>query len=255
MQCEICQNITNTKQEFVEHIKDNHRDIVDEEVLNSLERDLQKSKRRADREQKKAAKSPAAKKSPPVKEVKKTPAAKKAEKPKAKAGSKTATPSKSPASRKSKDVTCKVCNAVLAKTSPSEVARHMNSRACRSVAAESKKSGKSESAEAEVDPLDVDTSANGVDDIVGDIVGRTCQYCGKVVEDIKDLPGHYTTKGCVAKKYQNMQNGGEGKGLTSSASIETPVVIDNAEDDSEQIVPNDAESDNRLVASFRRLIC
>lgn len=32
-QCEICQTITHTKQEFVDHIKNNHRKVVDEEVL------------------------------------------------------------------------------------------------------------------------------------------------------------------------------------------------------------------------------
>jgi hypothetical protein len=210
---------------------------------------LQKSKRKAEKELKKAGgKSPAAKKSPLAKEVKKSPAAKKAEKPKAKPGNKKATPAKSPASRKraspvEKEETCKVCHAVLAKTAPSEVARHMNSRACRSAAAELKKAagkGDAASADDEIDPLDVD--ANGVDDVVGDIVARTCQYCGKVVDDVKDLPGHYSTKGCIAKKYQNMQNG-DAKGLTSS---DTPVVIENAEDDSEQIVPNDLDSDNRL---------
>ena len=46
-QCEICQNITQTKKEFVEHIKAKHRKIVDEEVLRSLEKDLQKSLRKA----------------------------------------------------------------------------------------------------------------------------------------------------------------------------------------------------------------
>jgi hypothetical protein len=42
-QCEICQNITSTKQEFVDHIKANHRGVVDEEVLTSLEKDVQVS--------------------------------------------------------------------------------------------------------------------------------------------------------------------------------------------------------------------
>ncbi len=46
-QCEICQAITNTKQDFVEHIKKNHRNIVDEEVLRSLEHDLKISKKKA----------------------------------------------------------------------------------------------------------------------------------------------------------------------------------------------------------------
>jgi hypothetical protein len=32
-QCEICQQITDTKQEFVTHIKSLHKDMVDEQVL------------------------------------------------------------------------------------------------------------------------------------------------------------------------------------------------------------------------------
>ena len=81
-----------------------------------------------------------------------------------------------------------------------------------------------------------------VEQIIDDIVVRTCQYCGKVVDDVKDLPGHYTTKGCVAKKYQ-MQNG-------DVKSSETPVVIENAEDDiDEQIVPSDMEHDKPIILS------
>lgn len=45
-QCEICQQITETKQEFVAHIKSLHRDIVDESVLWSLESDLNKRKKK-----------------------------------------------------------------------------------------------------------------------------------------------------------------------------------------------------------------
>ena len=44
-QCEICQIITNTKVEFIEHIEENHSDIVDEEVLLSLKSDIRKSKK------------------------------------------------------------------------------------------------------------------------------------------------------------------------------------------------------------------
>lgn len=50
-QCEICQNITNTKQEFVDHIKKFHRNVVDEGVLVSLENDLKKSKLKKAREE------------------------------------------------------------------------------------------------------------------------------------------------------------------------------------------------------------
>ena len=39
-QCEMCQEISGTKQDFVNHIKANHRDFIDPEVLGSLESDL-----------------------------------------------------------------------------------------------------------------------------------------------------------------------------------------------------------------------
>ena len=262
-----------TFQEFVDHIKDNHRDIVDEEVLNSLERDLQKSRKKAAKEMRLAGKkghpSPAKSgKSPPsAAKDKKGPASKKesaskkgqaasVEKATPKPGKKGSaatpakgkvtpkkggpasarkraslgnedTPTSTPLSNKKPEIVCEICGA-LTKPAPSEIARHLKSRGCRAAAAEKKLAGGA-SAEAEIDPLDVDTSgANGnndsLDQTIDDIVGRTCQYCGKVVDDIKDLPGHYTTKGCVAKKYQ-MQNG---VGDKSSA---TPVVIENAEDD------------------------
>lgn len=45
-QCEICQQITHTKQEFVDHIKSNHKKVVDEEVLRSLEHDLKISRKK-----------------------------------------------------------------------------------------------------------------------------------------------------------------------------------------------------------------
>jgi len=48
-QCEICQKITDTKQEFVDHIKNYHIHVVDEEVLRSLESDLRKNKKKAAR--------------------------------------------------------------------------------------------------------------------------------------------------------------------------------------------------------------
>merc|ERR1711971_605732 len=45
-QCEICQIITDTKVEFVEHIEGKHSDVVDEEVLLSLKSDIRKSKKK-----------------------------------------------------------------------------------------------------------------------------------------------------------------------------------------------------------------
>ena len=46
-QCEICQKITDTKQDFVDHIKKFHINVVDDEVLKSLESDLKKSRKKA----------------------------------------------------------------------------------------------------------------------------------------------------------------------------------------------------------------
>lgn len=266
-------------QEFVDHIKDNHRDIVDEEVLNSLERDLQKSRKKAAKEMRMSGKkghpSPAKSGKSPASAAKdkKGPASKKGqtasvEKAKPKPGMKNsaATPAKgkttpkksgpvtekkrsslgndnSATTPKKHEVMCDICGA-MTKSAPSEIARHLKSRGCRAVAAEKKLAGGA-SAEAEIDPLDVDTSGtNGNNDSLGqtidDIVGRTCQYCGKVVDDIKDLAGHYTTKGCVAKKYQ-MQNG---VGDKSSA---TPVVIENAEDD--DVDMGSVESEEQVLNS------
>ena len=45
-QCEICQIITDTKVEFVEHIEGKHADVVDEEVLLSLKSDIRKSNKK-----------------------------------------------------------------------------------------------------------------------------------------------------------------------------------------------------------------
>merc|ERR1711971_1109783 len=45
-QCEICQAIIETKQEFVKHIKTLHRGMVDKAVLQSLELDLKKKKKK-----------------------------------------------------------------------------------------------------------------------------------------------------------------------------------------------------------------
>ena len=39
-QCEICQNISEVKVDFVKHIKGKHSDDVDDSVVESLERDL-----------------------------------------------------------------------------------------------------------------------------------------------------------------------------------------------------------------------
>ena len=222
-QCEICQNITQTKQEFVDHIKDNHRDVVDEEVLQSLEKDLQKSRRKAEKEQRRKNISPAATTtSPPAKE---TPAQAKKATPAASKAASTPKKSHTPTAKGRKKGTledteffevrddgphCKICDALVSKTSPSEMLRHQQSKQCQRTAAS--KNASTEAADGDVDPLDVDSSTNGVGSIVDDIIARTCQFCGKVVDNAKDLPGHHLTKGCIAKKYQ-MQNGPDEKGV------------------------------------------
>ena len=58
-QCEICKNITNTKQDFVNHIKAKHRSMIDPAVLKTLEADLRKRKKKL---LKKSGKFPAQKK-------------------------------------------------------------------------------------------------------------------------------------------------------------------------------------------------
>ena len=45
-ECEICQVISNTKQDFVNHIKVKHRDSVDQTVLRTLETDLKKREKK-----------------------------------------------------------------------------------------------------------------------------------------------------------------------------------------------------------------
>eukprot|EP00093_Oithona_nana_P002261 02261.XXX_4252_2358_1 [CDS] Oithona nana genome sequencing. len=103
-QCEICQMITDTKVDFVAHIKAKHRDVVDDEVLLSLESDIRKSNKKKGNSKatpappppKKASPKktpgPASKKAKPTPKAKPKPASKKAApaKPKPKPASKTA---------------------------------------------------------------------------------------------------------------------------------------------------------------------
>jgi len=81
-QCEICQMITDTKVEFVEHIEGKHSDVVDEEVLLSLKSDIRKSnKKNGASEAPPPPKKPSPKKAaptPPPKKAAPTPPPKKA---------------------------------------------------------------------------------------------------------------------------------------------------------------------------------
>ena len=45
-QCELCQSITDSKEEFVEHIKTKHLEDVDDDVLDTLYGDLRKARRK-----------------------------------------------------------------------------------------------------------------------------------------------------------------------------------------------------------------
>ena len=47
-QCELCQCITETKEEFVSHIQTKHLEDVDDEVLNTLNSDLKKARRKTE---------------------------------------------------------------------------------------------------------------------------------------------------------------------------------------------------------------
>ena len=219
-QCEICQIITDTKVEFVEHIEGKHSDVVDEEVLLSLKSDIRKSKKKNGASEappppppkkpspKKAAPTPPPKKAtpaPPPKKAVPTPPPKKATpapppkkaaapppqpkkavgrppapdkaptpspKPEVKKGpaSKTQTkpmgpasktqskpmgpasktkpgpkpksqPSpqavvagsvKSPAKEKFHSWLCDICDTMVPRSSPSEIARHKNTKSCQS---------------------------------------------------------------------------------------------------------------------------
>ena len=101
-QCEICQMITDTKVDFVAHIKAKHRDVVDDEVLLSLESDIRKSNKK-----KKANPAPPPPKKASPKKTPSGPASKKAAAkptPKARPASKKAAapakPKPKPASKK-----------------------------------------------------------------------------------------------------------------------------------------------------------
>ena len=74
-QCEMCQEISGTKQDFVNHIKANHRDFIDPEVLGSLESDLKIREKKIlkKREKSLAEKSSVVKKSGKSQSVKKKP--------------------------------------------------------------------------------------------------------------------------------------------------------------------------------------
>ena len=93
-QCEICQVITDTKAEFVAHIKAKHRGIVDEDVLRSLESDIRKAKKKE-----KVAAKPVKTETEVVKTP--TPSAASKNKPQPASAAKKTTPKPAPAAAKS----------------------------------------------------------------------------------------------------------------------------------------------------------
>ena len=197
-QCEICQVITDTKAEFVAHIKAKHRGIVDEDVLRSLESDIRKAKKK----EKVAAKpvktetevktttpnktTPAAtapKNKPQPASAKKTtpkqaaaakspaktqPAAKPTPASKKKPGpaSKKAPPPPPKAEQEQRQYLCEFCDTLLppSRSSNSEISRHKNSKACRD--AKQKKLQEQEARNAE-DPLADDDDAVYAAEIAG----------------------------------------------------------------------------------------
>ena len=216
-QCEICQKITDTKQDFVDHIKKYHLNVVDEEVLKSLESDLRKNKIKAERE--------ARKKTP--KSSKKAPKA---------AAPKTApVDDLSPAMQRKRnapveDRTCKVCDTVLSSPLKTDHERHQKSQRCRQIAMEKGLLP---------DPLSTSPGSKKAKK-VEDPSERTCQFCGKIMSRKSDLSGHYKTKACVAKQYEReakqenfVDTSIAASGEDEQAVSNTPVVMENAEADEE----------------------
>merc|ERR1712223_1193595 len=154
-QCEICQIITDTKVEFVEHIEGKHADVVDEEVLLSLKSGIRKSNKKngvqAATPAPKPAPAPKKTPSPPKKAaaaVKKTPVpAKAVAAPSSAAAAKSdkkrpgrppmgpasrqnkpsapASPAKAPGNSPTKNHSwlCDTCDTIIPRSSASEIAR------------------------------------------------------------------------------------------------------------------------------------
>lgn len=227
-QCEICQAITDTKAEFVGHIKQFHRDVVDEEVLRSLESDLRKSQQANKKKKKKKTPAPAANKKLKTPKQKTGPKTSKKKKKQVEQPKKIATPSPK---KDNVSTMCNICQTVLARSAPSEMVKHQATRACRMAAAEAKQ--KEQAEVNDIDPLSDDKTENDED-----VASRTCQYCSKVVDNAKDLNLHYSTKACMAKKYV-MENGNSQDNEEEEEDAATPtVVMENAEED---IVPQQGD--------------
>ena len=197
-QCEICQMITDTKAEFVGHIEEKHKGVVDEEVLNSLKSDIRKSKKKAAQNSgsdnspaKPAKKSAAASKSspkkatPPPKKRPPPPPPKPKPKPKSK---KPPPPKKKPAKppvpppkkrlpppplpdpiptplkkRRDRSWMCDCCDSVLSSSDKADIDRHQSTNRCK--AAKERKMAAEKAVVDMVDPLGGVEPTDGVKDV------------------------------------------------------------------------------------------
>jgi hypothetical protein len=259
-QCEICQVITDTKAEFVAHIKAKHRDVVDEEVLKSLESDIRKSKKK----QTTTKGSPASKKkASPPKKVK--PAPKPAPKPsspakkKKKMGPKSkdvrgrpkktvTTPSprsaaslKSPTSGAQRAFMCDVCDTVLSRSNAHEINKHKKSKAC--VAAGDRKKQE-------------DLAKTSIDDPLGET------ELEKIVDDVAEVHENgdnpinplATAINGDDVDFTNGVGGSLDNADTNGGFDDPTVVMDNAEEDilpqqhqGEDILPQQQQDDGNVM--------
>jgi len=153
-QCEICQKISDTKREFVNHIKELHREIVDSSVLKTLEADLRKRKKKGldmPKRNSGSAKKKSSKKKRSTPKKKKTnlnsdesdedgdcdddyvPGGKKR-----KHGSLDGTEEDAPV-KKSGGVNCDICGQRLSRAK--DLPKHKTSQTCRRIAAEMEAAG------------------------------------------------------------------------------------------------------------------
>jgi len=252
-QCEICQSITDTKQEFVAHIKALHKDMVDEAVLNSLESDLKKRKKKEVIKGEKTEKQK-------VKDGKKLPTPAKAQpisrRPKKrkskvedddleyrpggvkkykKAGSKlplakTET-AKSPSPKKTEPTDCPICGTHLARES--DLSKHQETLKCRQAAYNlaTTKAAAAAAAETEETTDDKGTKTQSPDE-----GNSNCSVDAKF-------------KANIAKRYEAEL--GSGEGGEAPVPEETKSVAAETVDTSQYVPEPDDEADDDNVAAIR----
>lgn len=173
-QCEICQLITNTKSDFVDHIKQNHPDVVDEEVMASLEMDLRIQRMKA---------------------VLLAQLAKTNTEPETRTGPTT----DMNASRKSNSqgkrvVECNICGVQLLE-GKSKMERHQNTKSCKNVALQN---GYLTSTSDAHPDSQAKTFVGKKDEMA---LHTSCQYCKKVLEKNEVLSLHYQSQDCLSARY------------------------------------------------------